>query len=593
MTSLIVCAVLGLFDWGRTGTTVMPFLRSSQGVRASAMGEAYVALSDDASALFWNPAGLGRLSRYHFTLTHQQWFTETMDELLHASFPSGPGALGISAAYTSDPGIEAWGENNEKQYDFSTWQGVAALGYGATVFRGFQLGLAAKGFYQDLHTSFGAGGGADLGVMYQPVKFLRIGAAARNFGVGYYSGELLDLPSEASVGLNYRGRECDAVLDFVYPMDNDWNVRAGVEYRPVPQLGLRLGYRTGPFDPATLGYLNGLTGGIGATLGNLSLDYAIVPYGALGLTHRVGLTVRAVRKGTGYLAVSVIDRADGNPLWADIAFSGVLDQMTSTNRRGELELTGLRPGTLVIRTSRSGYAPRVDTLLILGDREQSAVISLDRLTYGGIWGSLHDAATQGPVSGTVSYQGPVYGEQQVDAQSGSFTLRNLPSGTYTLIAAGADPAYYPQTCTLEVQADQMQEKQFLLSRQYQPQPQQAAPRGTALPVASFEIGRADLSPEIDGIMAQAGRVLTEHPNMTVEVAGHTDAREISASEFQSNWDLSQARADAVRAYLVEKLGIAPERLTARGYADSEPIAPNDTDDGMAKNRRVEFRILSQ
>jgi len=585
VTSLLLCAALGLFDWGRTGTTAMPFLRLSQGVRASAMGEAYVALSDDASALFWNPAGLGRLSRYHFTLTHQQWFTDTKDELVHASFPSGPGALGISAAYTSDPGIEAWDENNRQQYEFSTWQGAVALGYGATIVPGFQLGLAAKGFYQDLHTGgFGSGGGADLGVMYQPLRFLRIGAAARNFGVGYYSGELLDLPSEASVGVNYRGRECDAVLDFVYPMDNDWNIRAGLEYRPIPQLGLRLGYRTGPFDPGTLGYMAGLTAGLGASLGNLSLDYAIVPYGALGLTHRIGLSVRATRKGTGYLAISVVDRADGSPLWADLAFSGVLDQMTGTNRRGELELTGLRPGTLVIRTSHSGYAPRVDTLLILGDREQSAVISLDRLTYGGIWGSLHDAITKEPVSGAVSYQGPVYGEQPVDEQSGSFTLRNLPSGTYTLTAAGADPAYYPQTCTLEVKADQMQEKQFLLSKKQQT---------IVLQGVNFETGKAEIKPEFEGALSQAGRILTEHPGVTVELAGHTDPREISTTEYPSNRELSQARAEAVRTYLIERLGIAPERLTAHGYADSQPIAPNDTDEGMAKNRRVEFRILSQ
>ncbi len=583
MTSLLACALLGLFDWGRSGTTVMPYLRASQGARASAMGEAYVGLADDASALYWNPAGLGRLTRYHFTIGHQQWFADITDEQLHAAFPTGPGAFAVSAAYSSDPGIEAWDENNRFIYEFNTWQGVAALGYGATIVPGFQLGLSAKGFVHDLHTGWGYGGGADLGVMYQPVRSLGIGAAARNFGVGYYSGELLDLPSEATVGVNYHGRTYDAVLDFVYPMDNDWNVRAGLEYRPVPFLGLRLGYRTGPFDPATLGYLTGLTGGIGASLGNLSLDYAIVPYGALGLTHRVGLSLRAARTGSGYLAIQVVDREDGTPLRADIVLSGVLDQSTGANRRGELTLTGLRQGTLVIRTSHAGYVPRSDTLLILGDREQSAVISLTRLTYGGIWGTLLDAITRQPIAGSVTYQGPVYGEQPVDDGSGTFTLRDLPAGTYQLTAAGADPGYFTQTCTLAVGANQLLEQQFLLSKKQQT---------IVLEGIKFETGKADIKPEFEAALSLAGRVLAEHPVITVEVAGHTDPREISTADYPSNWELSQARADAVRNWLVEKAGVAPGRLTARGYADSQPVAPNDTDEGMAQNRRVEFRITS-
>jgi chemotaxis protein MotB len=49
----------------------------------------------------------------------------------------------------------------------------------------------------------------------------------------------------------------------------------------------------------------------------------------------------------------------------------------------------------------------------------------------------------------------------------------------------------------------------------------------------------------------------------------------------------------VRQYLVEKWGIAPERLTAHGYADTQPIAPNNTEEGMARNRRTEFRITGQ
>ncbi|RMF59783.1 MAG: OmpA family protein, partial [Bacteroidetes bacterium] len=70
-------------------------------------------------------------------------------------------------------------------------------------------------------------------------------------------------------------------------------------------------------------------------------------------------------------------------------------------------------------------------------------------------------------------------------------------------------------------------------------------------------------------------------------AGHTD----STGPDDYNLRLSQARAEAVRAYLIERFGIAPERLVARGYGESQPIADNVTATGRTLNRRVEFRVI--
>lgn len=64
-------------------------------------------------------------------------------------------------------------------------------------------------------------------------------------------------------------------------------------------------------------------------------------------------------------------------------------------------------------------------------------------------------------------------------------------------------------------------------------------------------------------------------------------------QFASNWELSQARAETVRQYLQVKWGIAAERLIAHGYADTQPLAPNNTEEGVARNRRTEFRIAGQ
>ncbi len=77
----------------------------------------------------------------------------------------------------------------------------------------------------------------------------------------------------------------------------------------------------------------------------------------------------------------------------------------------------------------------------------------------------------------------------------------------------------------------------------------------------------------------------------VRVEGHTDNIPIHNEQFASNWELSTARAVAVVKYLISECGIAPERLSATGYADSRSKVPNDTEHNRELNRRVEI-ILS-
>jgi OOP family OmpA-OmpF porin len=76
------------------------------------------------------------------------------------------------------------------------------------------------------------------------------------------------------------------------------------------------------------------------------------------------------------------------------------------------------------------------------------------------------------------------------------------------------------------------------------------------------------------------------PEVRVEVAGHTD----STGSAATNVRLSEARAAAVRAYLARR-GVAPDRMVARGYGSSRPVAPNATAAGRARNRRVELHRL--
>ncbi|WP_291658949.1 OmpA family protein [Clostridium sp.] len=76
------------------------------------------------------------------------------------------------------------------------------------------------------------------------------------------------------------------------------------------------------------------------------------------------------------------------------------------------------------------------------------------------------------------------------------------------------------------------------------------------------------------------------------IEGHTDSRPINTAEYPSNWELSTARAVNVVRYFIEKKGVTPERLSAAGYGEHKPLAPNDTHENMAINRRVSILILN-
>lgn len=103
----------------------------------------------------------------------------------------------------------------------------------------------------------------------------------------------------------------------------------------------------------------------------------------------------------------------------------------------------------------------------------------------------------------------------------------------------------------------------------------------------FDVDKYDLKPESKVEMNKLFTFLEANPNIKIEIGGHTD----NTGNPQANQVLSENRAKAVYNYLVAK-GIAQERLKYKGYGATQPIAPNDTEEGRRKNRRTEYRIIS-
>jgi outer membrane protein OmpA-like peptidoglycan-associated protein len=102
----------------------------------------------------------------------------------------------------------------------------------------------------------------------------------------------------------------------------------------------------------------------------------------------------------------------------------------------------------------------------------------------------------------------------------------------------------------------------------------------------FVTGKAEIDPACDKTMQQIANIMAEYPGFKVQVDGHTD----NIGRAETNQKLSQARAEAVVSYLLQKKGVPAKRLSAKGWGAQQPIADNSSEAGRVKNRRVDFTV---
>jgi chemotaxis protein MotB len=110
--------------------------------------------------------------------------------------------------------------------------------------------------------------------------------------------------------------------------------------------------------------------------------------------------------------------------------------------------------------------------------------------------------------------------------------------------------------------------------------------------AFFPPGNDQLEPSASGSLATIAAAIRDLPN-PVRLEGHTDALPIHTARFRSNWDLSAARAVAVLEIFRDRFGIPAERMAVSGFAETAPVASNETPEGRARNRRVDVVVLNE
>jgi outer membrane protein OmpA-like peptidoglycan-associated protein len=202
---------------------------------------------------------------------------------------------------------------------------------------------------------------------------------------------------------------------------------------------------------------------------------------------------------------------------------------------------------------------------------------------GIITGKITDKKTGNAMGATINVFGPdkqMVGTVTSDLMTGIFSI-GLPPNIY-MVQAQAE-GYNVETAPVPVNDKQTFIQNFAM-RMIPKKGEKVVLTGI-----KFKSNRADIIPSSYSILDEAAKLLKENPTIKVEIGGHTDSRGSDAK----NQRLSEARAVSVRNYLINIHGIAGDRLTAKGYGESLPIASNKTAKGRAENRRIEFVVMGQ
>ncbi|OFY24362.1 MAG: hypothetical protein A2W98_00050 [Bacteroidetes bacterium GWF2_33_38] len=215
--------------------------------------------------------------------------------------------------------------------------------------------------------------------------------------------------------------------------------------------------------------------------------------------------------------------------------------------------------------------------------EESVEIKTMRLTI--LKGTVKDAISLNPVEASIEIVDNEKNEIISTFMSNSATgkyLVSLPSGKNYGIAVKADGYLFHSENFDIPEATNYQEitKDILLNKM-------AVGSKIVLKNIFFDYAKATLRAESNAELDRLIAVLTEYPNIKIEISGHTD----NLGTLQLNTKLSESRAKAVVDYLIMK-GVSTSRLQYKGYAYLEPIATNETEEGRQENRRVEFKVLS-
>lgn len=316
-------------DVTKKGSSTAQFLEIGIGARALSMGSAFTAVADDATALYWNPAGITQIASASVSGTHTEWFADMSLDYVAALIPVSNGqVLGFSLSVFNavDKQLVRTVSYPEGTGEYYSAADISlALTYAIKVTDRFSGGLTGKYIRQQIWHSSSSGFAMDIGLLYKSqFKGLNMGASISNFGTDmrlsgrdlrraydedpvHYSNDKLNVMLETDAfplpllfryGLSYsftpiKYNDITLAVDLLHPSSNVEYINVGMEYLLGKILFLRVGYES-LFDSESE---NGLSYGAGINYRlyqqtAINFDYAYIDWGRLSYVQHftIGLT---------------------------------------------------------------------------------------------------------------------------------------------------------------------------------------------------------------------------------------------------------------------------------------------------------------
>jgi len=311
----------------KVGTTAVPFLGISIAPRASAMGSAYTAMSNDVTAMYYNPGGLSRFGKSQFMVAHTNWLVNTSFNWVGFVMNLGENALGISVTQL-DYGEDIVTTVSEPEGTGERWSArdlAATISFARNLTDRFSIGGNIKYIHQKIWNESGSAFAVDLGLLYiTQFNDMRLGMSISNFGtnlrmdgkdllhrvdldedatghnetiVGNLKTESWPLPLFFRVGLAMDviklGQDrLTVAIDAFRPSDNTETVNIGTELALRDMLFLRAGYKSLFREDSEAGLTLGVGAIIALTEGiRWNLDYTYLNFGLFGGIHMASVGI--------------------------------------------------------------------------------------------------------------------------------------------------------------------------------------------------------------------------------------------------------------------------------------------------------------
>lgn len=276
-----------------TGTTRGAFLKWNNGVRSSAMGNTYIAAADDAGGIYFNPGGISWTDEAELYTTYSNWFAGAASANISSILPINKMTLGFSYDYADFGKIgEATTLNPQGTGNFfNPMANVLTLTIAQKISLGLSLGTNFKLINEDIGGSREFGYGLDIGGLWKAADIFAVGFNAKNI-IGNLGGGTI--PKNYGVGVSTKFDKFLIGLDANFPNDDLYNLSIGGEYNYKDMLFFRSGYLSKvelPLNKLISDAKGGISLGLGVKHRGIKIDYAYVPYGDLGQTHKIAVSL--------------------------------------------------------------------------------------------------------------------------------------------------------------------------------------------------------------------------------------------------------------------------------------------------------------